>query len=139
MVGATSVLTDLAVYALLLRTGAVGVSAAKGCSYLAGVAIGFALNKRWTFESSRRSAPEAIRYLLLYGATFAVNIACNNLALALFGAESHGVAFLLATAVTTVLNFLGMRLFAFRVGIADRRTQSTGELPSAAAPLHRAA
>ena len=42
---------------------------------------------------------------------------------------SKRIAFLLATGVTTVLNFVGMRLFTFRQGIAERM-QTTETSPA---------
>lgn len=123
VVGSTSVAVDLLVYRLL---GATWLSrdAAKGVSYLAGVVVGFFGNKWWTFESARRSAAEPILYLAVYAVTLAVNVGCNRAALAVLG-EGRGLwAFLLATGVTTVLNFLGMKLVTFRRGIDQRRQET---------------
>jgi putative flippase GtrA len=121
VVGTLSVLVDLGVYSTLATGARLAVSLAKAISYLAGVVVGFVLNKRWTFESSRRSWQEATTYLVLYAVTLSVNVGCNRLVLSLFGADHRPLAFIAATGVTTVLNFIGMRLVTFRQGIADRR------------------
>jgi putative flippase GtrA len=92
----------------------------KAISYLAGVVVGFVLNKNWTFRSSRRTWIEPVSYLLLYAVTLGVNIGCNSLVL-VWLADQTALAFLVATGVTTVLNFLGMRLVTFRKGIEQRR------------------
>lgn len=120
VVGGTSVAVDFVVYRWLAAV-AVPPDAAKGGSYLAGVVVGFFGNKWWTFESARRSAAEPLLYLALYAVTLAVNVACNRAALAVLGSQATLLAFLLATGVTTVLNFLGMKKLAFRQGIAERR------------------
>ena len=123
MVGSLCVVIDAGFYYALASTG-MGVGAAKACSYVAGVVAGFLLNKRWTFESHRHSLPEAVSYLALYAVTLAVNVGCNHWVLDYLGADRRGVAFLFATGVTTVLNFLGLRLATFRGGIADRRERA---------------
>ncbi len=128
VIGVLSVLLDLACYAILMRAG-LATHAAKGISYVAGMALGFAGNKLWTFESARRSAAEPITYLTLYAATLAVNVVVNGLVLALAGdwvpsRWAKAAAFLVATGVTTVLNFLGMRLVTFRMGVRQRRKRA---------------
>ncbi len=123
VVGTSSVAVDFVAYRLLLAS-AWPWDVAKGASYLAGVVVGFFGNKWWTFESSRRSAAEPILYFVLYSITLAVNVVCNRGALFALG-EGGGVwAFLFATGVTTVLNFLGMRFVTFRRGVEDRRTEA---------------
>jgi putative flippase GtrA len=115
------VLVDLGVYSALATKITLAVSVAKAISYLAGVVVGFVLNKRWTFESSRQSWQEAVSYLSLYSVTLVINVAINYAVLRLLGADQRPVAYFIATGVTTVLNFIGMRLVTFRKGIADRR------------------
>ena len=120
VVGLLSVATDLCVYAVLSATFELSVTWAKAISYLAGVVVGFALNKRWTFQSSRRTWTEPISYLLLYAVTLGVNVGCNGLVLSWL-IDQKLIAFLFATGVTTVINFVGMRLVTFRGGVNDRR------------------
>lgn len=120
VVGLLCVATDLCVYAALSTGLALSVAWSKAISYLAGVAVGFALNKRWTFQSSRRTWTEPVSYLLLYAVTLGVNVGCNALVLSWL-VDQKAIAFLFATGVTTVINFLGMRLVTFRKGIADRK------------------
>jgi putative flippase GtrA len=121
VVGSLSVLVDFGAYSALASRVGLAASWSKALSYLAGIAVGFVLNKHWTFESSRRTWQEATSYVALYAVTLAVNVHCNRLALDFLGADHRTLAFLAATGVTTVLNFIGMRLVTFRQGIADRR------------------
>ncbi|MCG6154649.1 GtrA family protein [Rubinisphaera margarita] len=130
MIGGLSVLTDLAVYVLLVQIG-VGSHAAKATSYVSGMTVGYIGNKLWTFESSRRSADEPIAYAILYCLTLGVNVVVNAACLSAFDERlsppaSRGLAFLLATGLTTILNFLGMRFVTFRSGIAQRRSRVDG-------------
>lgn len=114
VVGGGSVAVDLFVYWLLTTSTAMLPDVAKGLSYGTGVVLGFCGNKWWTFESRRRNASEPIVYLLLYAITLGVNVGCNRAVLALLGQDAAMWAFLFATGVTTVLNFLGMKLVTFR-------------------------
>jgi putative flippase GtrA len=121
VVGTVSVLVDLAAYRLFGSAFGWRMDIAKGISYWAGVVVGFIGNKAWTFESSSKSLREPISYVALYAVTMIVNIACNRAALAVLGSDAVTTAFLFATGVTTVLNFLGMKLVTFRQGVDDRR------------------
>jgi putative flippase GtrA len=120
VIGGLSVATDLAVYTLLVGSRIVASPLAKGVSYVAGMTLGFAGNKYWTFGSARRTVSEPILYTLLYLATLAVNVGVHAGVLALGGPSWQMPAFLAATGTTTVLNFLGMRLVTFRGGILER-------------------
>ena len=132
VVGLVCVVADLSVYTALTDRLGIQPTTAKAISYLAGVAVGFGLNKRWTFRSSRRTWREPISYLLLYAATLGINVACNNFILALLP-NWRLLAFLFATGVTTVINFVGMRLVTFRKGIAERRPAIDVEQPQSKA------
>ena len=48
----------------------------------------------------------------MYAATLAINVAVNAIVRAETGSEAF--AFLTATGITTVLNYLGLRFLAFR-------------------------
>lgn len=120
VVGVLCVLVDLGAYYMLSVRLGINADRAKAISYLVGVVIGFALNKWWTFESARRSWTEPASYLLLYLVTLIVNVSCNRLALEMLGEDGRLIAYFFATGVTTVLNFVGMRLVTFRRGVAER-------------------
>ena len=120
VIGVTSVLIDLAVYAPLTDSGVL-THPAKAISYLAGMAFGFVGNKFWTFGSRRKSASEPLTYVLIYAVTLAVNVGVNAAVLWLTGEKL--AAFFVATGLTTVLNFLGLRWVTFREGVRQRRDQ----------------
>jgi putative flippase GtrA len=123
VVGGASVAVDLGFYALLTAVTPLAWGLSKGLSYSAGVVVGFFGNKFWTFESPRRSAAEAAMYLLLYAGTLLLNIVCNQLALSALGPEYKLIAFLFATGVTTIANFVGMKFVAFRQGMQMRNAE----------------
>lgn len=121
VVGTLSVIVDFGVYTLLTSFAPLPWGLAKGISYASGVVVGFFGNKFWTFQSPRRRASEPALYLLLYSGTLLLNIGCNQAALWLLGAPLKLVAFLFATGVTTLTNFLGMKYVAFRRGIEEQK------------------
>jgi putative flippase GtrA len=132
VIGVLSVLTDFAVYTLLTHLGLL-TSLSKGVSYLAGMVVGFIGNKLWTFESARRSAAEPVIYIVLYTITLGVNVLVNSLGLLVLDdwlalESAKGLAFLAATGVTTVLNFIGMKWVTFRVGVRQRRRRVETEV-----------
>lgn len=114
VIGVLSVATDFVCYQLLMAWG-LSPHVAKGLSYISGMTVGFFGNKYWTFESNRRSLSEVFAFCGLYLTTLAINVAINGLVLHLLGSESILPAYLAATAVSTVTNFLGLRLLIFRV------------------------
>jgi putative flippase GtrA len=109
--GLASVAIDACVYSLLLGAN-LARPFAKGASYLSGMLFGFFGNKYWTFSTRKVSASEPIAYGLVYALTFAQNITTNSLILSWTG--SPAIAFLTATGLSTVLNFIGLKWIVFR-------------------------
>jgi putative flippase GtrA len=123
VVGTLSVAIDFTGYWLL--NGTFSPHVAKGISFLLGMIVGFVGNKFWTFESQQRSASEPAIYFLLYAITLLVNIAIN--AVLLDFTTGKVFAFLAATGTTTILNYLGLRLLAFRTAARKQDQQATPE------------
>ncbi len=120
--GGCAVLTDLLGY--LLLKGIIGVSSAKAISFILGSGVGFIINKIWTFESKSFSWNEVLKYIILYSISAAINTAVNKLALYLF--SSTIFAFLCATGISTMINFIGQKFFVFtnREGKKDAETDN---------------
>jgi putative flippase GtrA len=137
VIGACSTTIDLGAYLLLAQLGGVAPAVAKTCSYLTGMTPGFLGNKFWTFGSKRRTFSEPAIYFSLYVLTLLVNVVLNSAALAVLGRSLSLklAAFVLATTVTTMLNFLGLRLIAFRQGIQE--AEAFGDSPAQAAASAR--
>ena len=108
--GGSAVIVDAVVYAILKRY--IDLSIAKAISYVAGAAVGFIINKLWTFESKKFSISEIIKYIILYAFSAMANTGVNRLVL--FIIPSTVFAFLCATGTSTVINFLGQKFFVFR-------------------------
>ena len=100
--GGSAVLMDFVVYILLKQY--IALSVAKMISFVIGAAIGFLINKLWTFESRN------FRFALLYAVSATANTMVNKGVLSLSNITI--IAFLCATAVSTIINFLGQKFFA---------------------------
>lgn len=108
--GGSAVIVDYVTYKILLLIGW-DVSLAKAVSYVCGAAVGFVINKLWTFESKGFSKVEIVKYIVLYAFSAVVNAGINKLVILIFNVEV--LAFLCATGVSTVINFLGQKFFVF--------------------------
>ena len=109
--GGSAVLVDYLTYRLFLHQG-LNLTLAKSISYVLGAAVGFVINKLWTFESKGFSKAEIFRYILLYACSALANTAVNRVVLWILPVQV--IAFLCATGVSTIMNFLGQKFFVFR-------------------------
>ncbi len=110
--GFSAVGTDLTVYYLLLNF--LNHTPAKAISFISGTVVAYVLNKFWTFEQKRRSYSEILRFAMLYMTTLGANIAVNK---AILVGSPHWVfsAFLAATGMSTILNFIGQKWWVFKM------------------------
>ena len=107
--GFAAVGTDLLVYYLLLNLLSTEVS--KGISFIIGSVVAFIINKYWTFRKPEKSYVEMIRFGILYSTTLGLNILTNKIVLD--NTNIVLVSFLVATAVSTILNFVGQKWWVF--------------------------
>lgn len=110
--GGSAVLVDFIVYMLLKQH--IDLSIAKAISFIAGAIVGFIINKLWTFESKQFRASEIIKYIILYVCSAMANTLVNKGVLAIV--DWTVLAFLCATAISTIMNFLGQKFFVFKKG-----------------------
>jgi putative flippase GtrA len=112
--GVLSAAVDFGIYDLLLHLG-LWADLSKAISFVFGTITAYLLNRRWTFDSKGGAAP-AVRFAMLYGTTFFVNVGVNAAGLALLPGEAWRVpvAWVIAQAVATVINFVLLRTVVFR-------------------------
>ncbi len=116
VVGSLTVLVDFLTYRGLVWTQWLGIDWAKAFGFLTGTVFAYFANRFWTFRHNSHAAGSAWRFAVLYAATLGANVLINAVALSLLGKMTNAVqiAFLLATGVSAMLNFLGMKLFVFK-------------------------
>lgn len=94
--------------------------------YASAILLGFGLNRRWTFEHSGSSLKALTRYLLVLACAYAANLATVMVAIELVRIDSY-TAQAMGIIPYTLTNYLGSRLFAFRIrGAAPQRKQGLG-------------
>lgn len=112
--GILSAGVDFGIYQLLLHFG-LWADVAKGISFICGTVTAYLLNRRWTFDSAGGTAP-AIRFAVLYSATFFVNVGVNALFLHMLAGHRWqiAIAWVIAQGTATVINFVLLRTVVFR-------------------------
>jgi len=108
--GLSAVGTDLVSYYLLLNF--LSHDVAKGISFLLGTIVAYIINKYWTFEKHEKSYTEILKFTILYSLTLGANVMTNKMILEM--TETVLLAFLVATGVSTILNFIGQKWWVFR-------------------------
>ena len=108
--GFSAVSTDLGIYYLLMNLFNVNFS--KGISFLSGATVAFLINKYWTFQKKERSFNEIIKFAILYLVTLGLNVLTNHIILDF--SKIVILAFLVATGVSTILNFIGQKWWVFK-------------------------
>lgn len=108
--GCTAVIVDYILYTLLADV--IGLMASKIISYIIGASVGFVINKFLAFHSKGFHISEILKYTALYSLSALMNSLINRGLIALDCGSL--TAFLGATGVTTVINFLGQKFVVFR-------------------------
>ena len=110
LAGFGAVGTDLLIYYMLLNFLTPNIS--KGISFICGTFVAYFINKYWTFEKKGKSYREIIKFATLYSITLGLNILTNELVMN--SIKIVLIAFIIATAVSTVVNFIGQKWWVFR-------------------------
>ena len=77
--GGSAVIVDAVLYAIFKRY--IDFSVAKAISYIVGAAVGFVINKLWTFESKNFKMAEILKYVILYACSALANTGVNRFVL----------------------------------------------------------
>jgi putative flippase GtrA len=118
LVGGSAVATDFTVYFLLVYLAPeLPPSAAKATSFIAGAVVSFVFNRSFVFRSEGAAHRQAPLFAGLYLLTLGLNTGVNSALLARVPSTVPApklVAWFLATAASTIANFLGMKFVVFR-------------------------
>ena len=109
--GVCAVATDMITYYILLNFLSHNIS--KGISFLLGTVVAYLLNKYWTFEKQQKSYSEMFQFGILYSFTLVANVLVNKIVLDLSD-NTIILGFIVATGVSTILNFVGQKWWVFR-------------------------
>jgi putative flippase GtrA len=118
IVGTLTVVIDFSTYQGLRFFELLDIDTAKLLGFILGTIFSYIVNKLWTFRKRGKDdfSKSLPLFLLLYAFTMWINVSLNSLVLnALIGvAYSIGIAFLCATFVSALVNFIGMKFLVFR-------------------------
>jgi putative flippase GtrA len=114
IVGSLTVCIDFLSYHGLLWFS-LDYSLAKAAGFIFGTIFAYFANKYWTFRHVEHAPNDMLRFAFLYTVTLGANVIVNQVSIIMAGPEAVNWAFLLATGVSAVLNFLGMRFFVFTI------------------------
>ncbi len=109
IVGGLAVLTDCVSYFLLCHI--LIPSLAKGISFVLGASLAYILNNFWSFSIARIDMSNVSQFALLYSVTLLVNVAANSFSFSLY--PKRLFAFIIATGISTVLNYVGQKYWVF--------------------------
>lgn len=115
VVGASGYLINLAVYTALLKGADVDYHAAAACSFLVAAGNNYTWNRLWTFRGQRgHFAYQGMRFFVVSLAALGANLAVLHVLVALGVPKIPAEA--VAIILVTPLNFLGNKLWSFRLG-----------------------
>lgn len=114
-VGAVGYVINVAVYAALLHAGLHYLAAAT-CSFVVAATSNYTWNRLWTFHDRRGNvATQGARFFVVSLLALGANLLVLHL-LIRFGLRDHKlIAQAIAIVVVTPLNFIGNKLWSFRV------------------------
>lgn len=130
--GCAAVGTDLLSYALLLHI--MWPSFAKAASFVCATTVSYLLNKYWTFKETAHSWSQVTKFATLYGASLCGNVIVNKVVLdsipmflPFVARYTFQLAWLMATAFSTIGNYIGQKYWVFRAKVTtDQQNLSEG-------------
>ena len=125
-----AVLVDLTAYYIFLNVLPAKVlsfisneALSKTASFLCGMTVTYTLNKLWTWKQRDRSNARLVKFAVLYGVSLFLNVFTNSTLLYLLNEYKnildlpfkYLIAFVGATGMSAVVNFVGQKFWVFRV------------------------
>ena len=124
VVGITNTLGGYAFYAALVALG-VNYAVALTLEYVAGIAYGFVLNKRWTFKAQGGSLRQVWRYIALYGVIYLLNVGLLMALVERWGLNPY-VSQLILLGFLTLLSFGVQKHWIFADAQKEQHDQQPG-------------
>ena len=116
VVGCSSVIIDFIFYSLLYIAFGIPVFAAKAIGFISGAGFSYWANRRFTFVSQTAHKKAVWPFIVLYSVTLGLNVVINGATIELLSRVPfvYLLAFVFATAVSTIVNYVGMKFVVFR-------------------------
>lgn len=114
IVGIFSTVSNYAIFYIFISTLSLNYLVSSSIGYLAGVLIGYNLNRKWTFEvTSKRKMYEVINYNAVYLTSLILSLFFLKIVVGIFGINPK-IANMFAIVITTCTNFLGIKFIVFK-------------------------
>ena len=118
VVGVISTIVNYSTFYALYKLLEVNYLIASSVGFMAGVGVGYFINKSWTFEYTLSSpivnSKLVVKYYLVYGFSLLLSLGFLKITVAYFKVDPI-VANLLAIGITTITNFCGIKLLVFNL------------------------
>ncbi|MES2977756.1 MAG: GtrA family protein [Pseudomonadota bacterium] len=113
-VGLTAVALAYVQYQWLISQG-LGSGAAYFIAYGCSLVVSFFLNRSWTFRHDTSGFDASIRFLLVHASSYCASMLTHQVSVHLLvpHQSAHTLAFFLAIAVSTLINFVGSKYFVY--------------------------
>jgi|LakMenEpi03Aug12_release.lakeMendotaPanAssembly.Ray.scaffolds.fasta_scaffold1185034_1 putative flippase GtrA len=114
IVGILTVLIDYLVYSLS-RKLIINTTQAKAVGFISGTFFAFLVNRKLTFKNYDNIWVHLYKFLILYSVTLFINVTINKYLLNWLNDFHFKVqlSFLIATSISAIINFIGMKYFVF--------------------------
>ncbi len=113
VVGLTSTALNYIVAMVLFYLLNIWITLSTIIGYLAGLSLGFYLNKTWTFEdTSKNNLKLILKYFFVYGISLFFAVLTVNFTIIIFNLPEY-IAVIMSIIVSTILNYLGLRNWVF--------------------------
>jgi putative flippase GtrA len=113
LVGGISTFINFTVFTILYTSKIMHYDAAFIFGFLSGVVVGYFFNRRWSFQvRSENHIRHARRYLTTYSISLLTGVACVRWAVEDLGINPF-VANVFVICITTSINYIGIRFWAF--------------------------
>ncbi len=116
IIGSLTALIDFTSYQCLILLS-LTTNLAKTLGFLTGTIFSYLANRLWTFNSKNHPLKSLWRFAILYSCTLGANVLINYATLVFLikiTPFATYIAFLVATATSAILNFIGMKFFVFK-------------------------
>jgi len=111
-VGIGAVTIDALVYFFLTFLTILSFEYSKRISFICGSVFAFYLNRNYVFKVKNKNISQYFSFSILYLFSFLMNSIAHDLILD--KTEYSPIAFLIATALSTIINYLGQKFIVFK-------------------------
>ena len=118
IIGIIAVTIDALVYFLLTFFGVFSYELSKRISFIAGAIFAFFFNRKYVFQIEKKNIYQFLGFGFLYFISFLLNGYSHDVVIDKL--DIPLVAFLFATSVSTIINYLGQKFIIFRKVVKNK-------------------